>query len=152
MPKIHEHIASQFVSLDWMCSWGAQIIWDPANAPRTCKGANKKMGVWQMRVRYLTSVGVPVRHLCDLGLPTTLSLQHAQDCSESNNSGGTTFWQVHVGSKLTCCILLKKSFFCIGLMKYEDFRISLWFLRGQEFSSVGNIHSMRVQKSMKILV
>ena len=39
MPKIHEHIASQFVSLDWMCSWGAQIIWDPANAPRTCKSS-----------------------------------------------------------------------------------------------------------------
>ena len=41
--------------------------------------------------------------------PTTLSLQHAQDCSESNNSGGTTYWQGHVGSNLSWCILFKES-------------------------------------------
>ena len=35
--------------------------------------------------------------------------QHAQDCSESNNSGGTTYWQGHVGSNLSWCILFKES-------------------------------------------
>ena len=50
-----------------------------------------------------------------------LQREHAQDCSESNNSGGTTFWQTHVRPTLSGCILLGASFFCFGLMKYQHF-------------------------------
>ena len=47
--------------------------------------------------------------------------QHAQNCSESNNSGGTIFWQTHVRPTLLGCILFGESFFCFGLMKYQHF-------------------------------
>ena len=52
--------------------------------------------------------------------------QHAQDCSESNNSAQGSRGELATGRLAGHVLLFGKSFFCVGPMKYQHFCILSW--------------------------